>query len=195
MAISTYYDLISAIVDWSPEVSDTDPIATFISLAEGDFFPFVKHYMQETTVSLPIVDGKVTLPDDVQDVRKLHIPGYTLKRVSVYTSEIYTGEIGYTTSGNSYVFSGLPADPVNVEITYDARPEPLSETNPTNWLLQRYSNVYLHGALVRAYRWRQNAQAEAGEEASLQKALGLLATDHKRFVNSGNAIVDNGGGF
>lgn len=194
MAISNYDELQAAIVDWAPEISSSDPIATFISLAESDVFTQIKHYKMETTVVLPITDNAVEIPDDVVEVRRLKIGDVTPKLVSIFNPNLLAGEIGYAQVGDTYVFVGLdPNSSYSLEFTYYASPVPLSADAPQNWLIKKFPQVYLHASLVRAYRWRSNAQAEAGEKGSLGEALGKVIADHSRVTNSGNTIVINGG--
>ena len=194
MPISNYDELQAAIVDWAPEISSSDPITTFISLAETDVFTQLKHYKMETTVLLPVIANEVELPDDVVEVRRLKIGSVTPKQVSIYNPNLLPGEIGYALSGDTYVFVGLDPDTsYTLELTYYASPVPLSPDAPQNWLLKKFPQVYLHACLVRAYRWRGNAQAEAGEKGSLTETLAKVALDHSRVTGNGNTIVINGG--
>lgn len=193
MALSTYDDLQSAIVEFSLEISASDPIKMFISLAEGDVFPQLKHYSMETTVELSTTDNAVELPDDVSELRVIRVDGVIAKPVSVYGAQLYAGQIGYFQSGDALVFVPAIDKPRAVELTYYATPAALSDDNQSNWLLRKFPAVYLHSALARAYRWRQNPQAEQGEEASVSKALSLLALDHKKKTQGGNTIIIDGG--
>jgi hypothetical protein len=193
MALSNYDELQSAIVDFSPEISPSDPITTFISLAESDVFPRLKHYMMENTVVLATTNNAVEMPDNASDIRSIRVDGVIAKPVSVYGAQLYAGEIGYFQSGNSLVFVPAQAAPRTVMITYQAHPAALSETNATNWLLRKFPQVYLHATLARAYRWRQSPDSEAREKASLEEALALVDRDHKTRTQSGNTIIINGG--
>jgi len=193
MALSNYDELQTAIVDFAPEIAPSDPISTFISLAESEFFPLLKHYKQETTVSLTSADNAVELPDDVQDIRAIRVDGVIAKPVSAYGAELYAGQIGYFQSGDSLVFVPASNTARSVELTYYATPAALSEDMPQNWVLKKFPQVYLRASLVQAYRWRQNPEAEAREDALLQKALATLVQDHKKRTQSGNTIILDGG--
>jgi hypothetical protein len=193
MALSNYDELQAAIVDFSPEIATSDPISTFIALAEGDVFPRLKHFKAETTVTLTSADNAVAIPDNCNEIRAIRVDGVIAKLVSVYGAELYAGEIGYFQSGDSLVIVPAQAAPRSVQLTYFARPAALSDTVSTNWLLTKFPAVYLHSALARAYRWRQNPQAEAGEKQSLEEALALVALDHKTRTQGGNTVILNGG--
>ena len=194
MPISNYDDLQAAIVDWAPEISSSDPIALFISLAESDVFPLLKHYKMETTVTLAVTDNSAELPDDVAEIRRIRVDGITPKQVSIYQATLLPGEVGYAQVGDELVFTGLdPASSHSVELTYYATPVPLSSDAPQNWLLKKFAPVYLHASLARAFHWRQNTQAEAGQKQALGEALSKVTEDHKRVTQSGNTIIINGG--
>lgn len=194
MALSNYNELQSTIADYALGITSADPITTFIALGEGDVFPRIKHYLAETTVVLSSTENTVTLPSDFAAARVITVDGVKAKLVSAYGAKLYAGEIGYFQSGNTYVLLPAQDEPRTVELTYYAKPTALSESNQTNWLLTNFPAVYLHSALVRAYRWRRDVEAEAGEKASLEEALSLLAADHSRATNSGNSIIMNDGG-
>ena len=193
MALSNYDELQQAITDFSPEIAPSDPITTFIALAENDVFPRLKHYKGETTVTLTTSSNAVAVPDNSNDIRSIRVDGITPKLVSVYGAELYAGEIGYFQSGDNLVFVPASTKSRKVELTYFARPVALSDTVTKNWLLTKFPAVYLHATLARAYRWRQNPQAEAQEKQSLEEALATVVLDHKTRTQGGNTIILNGG--
>ncbi|MBW6421609.1 hypothetical protein KX729_09170 [Rhizobium sp. XQZ8] len=195
MALANYNDLQSTIADYALGITSADPISTFIALGEGDVFTRVKHYLAETTITTSSTANAITLPADFSEARSITVDGIKAKPVSIYGAKLYAGEIGYLQSGNTYVFVPTQETPRVVELTYYAKPLALSESNPSNWLLTTFPAVYLHASLVRAYRWRRDADSEAAEKASLEEALALLDADHRKAVHSGNPIIMNDGGL
>ncbi|EXL04299.1 hypothetical protein BG46_25255 [Brucella anthropi] len=194
MAISNYSDLQQTIADYI--LRPDAPIKSFIALAENDVSVFVRHYMQETQVTLSSSNNEVSLPANFQEARRIVIDGVLAKPVSAYRAILRPGEIGYYQRGNSYVIVPERDEPRSVELIYYARVPVLSDAEPTNWLLQRFPTVLFHASLVRAYRWLKDPTAEAQEKASLQEAFGVVVADDKRAVTSGNQpTVDFGGGW
>lgn len=193
MALSTYDEISTAIADYIMR-SDA-PIASFIALGQADIAPRIKHYLLETVVELTSADNKVTLPSDFQDARRIVVDGEIAKPTSIYRKDFETGSVNYYQRGNTYVFVPEKDEPRSVEITYYARTPAISASNPTNWLTENgFSAAIFHAALVRAYRWMKDKDAEAMEKASLEEALALIAEDHRRAVGSGNQFeIDFGG--
>lgn len=186
MAITNYSDLQETVADYIFR-SDA-PVKAFIARAENDVQPFLKHYLTEDEVTLESVGNVVTLPADFLEARRVLIDGMLAKRISVYGSQLRAGEIGYLQSGNGYSIAPPQDEPRAVTLTYYKRLTPLSDAEPTNWLITKFPNVYLAATLVRAYRWLKNPEEEAGEKQSLKEALAEVASDHARALNSGNPI-------
>lgn len=193
MTLSTYDDLQTSIADYIMR-SDA-PIASFIALAQNDVAVQIKHYRQETTATLSSDTDRVELPADFQDARRILVNGQIARPISAYDTEKRCGEIGYYRSGNSYVFRGYDdSKPLEVELLYSARIPAISESVQSNWLTTYFPAVLFHAALIRAYRWMKDKDAEAMEKASLQEAIAVLAADNARSVNSGNQLqIDFGG--
>jgi hypothetical protein len=186
MALSNYSELQDTIGDYifRPDA----PIKSFISLAETDIRPFIKHYAMETEVTLTSAANAVTRPADFLEARRLFVDGILAKPVSAYGYDLKNGEIGYYQSGSTYKILPEQDEPRTVVLTYYQRLPALSDAKPTNWLLTDFSAVYLHASLARAYRWLKNPEEEAGEKQSLQEAFSQVAADNARAVNSGNPI-------
>lgn len=193
MAFNSYDELLSAVADYimRPEA----PIASFIALGQSDIAPRIKHYEQETKVVLTSTDNMVTLPADFQEARRIVVDGVLATPTSIYRTDFAAGGVHYFQRGKRYEF--LPANdkPREVELTYYARTPFISASNQTNWLTDyNFGNAIFHAALVRAYRWMKDKDAEAMEKASLEEALAGIATDNHRAVNSGNQFeIDFGG--
>lgn len=192
MALQTYNDLKDTIADYI--LRSDAPVASFITLAEADIQPILKHYLMEKTVVLSAASGRVEFPADFLDARSIRIGGVVAKPVSAFNAVLYKGEVGYFFDGNAIAFVGVSKFPVDVELAYFARVPALSETNQTNWLLTRFPAVYLHSSLARAYRWLKNTDAEELEKQTLTEAIGLLGEDHRRAMRSGNTIIMGGKG-
>lgn len=194
MAFTTYAELQDSILAILESLMVGEDLSNYIRLAEGDVFPMIKHYMMETTVTMTTANNIVTWPDDFQEARSIRADGRVTQMVSPFNSNLHGREIGYYQRANTYVFVPPIDTPRSIELTYNAMPPHLSATQTTNWLLKKFPQVYLHAALVRAYRFRRDPESEAQEKASLGEALGDVAQDHKRATQGGNTIIMNDGG-
>lgn len=190
MALNSYDELQTAIADYIMR-SDA-PIASFIALGQSDIAPRIKHYEQETTVDLISADNKVSLPADFQEARRIVVDGALATPASIYRTDFAAGGVHYFQRGKRYEFLPTKGEPREVELTSIPF---LTASNQTNWLTDyNFGNVIFHAALVRAYRWMKDKDAEAMEKASLEEALAAIAADNNRAVNSGNQIeIDFGG--
>jgi len=193
MALSSYDELQTSIADYI--MRPDAPIASFIALGQADIAPRIKHYLQETVVELTSADNKVTIPADFQEARRIVVDGRIARPTSIYDSKRLVDETGYYQRGNTYVFLPEQTEPRELEITYYARTPAITASNQTNWLTENnFGNAIFHAALIRAYRWMKDPDAEAMEKASLQEALALIAEDHHRAVGGGNQFeIDFGG--
>ncbi|UXS04527.1 phage adaptor protein [Agrobacterium tumefaciens] len=180
MDIETRDELISAVKDYS--LRSDAPVDLFIKLFETDLKTLVTHYLSETVVDLTISSGKVTLPADFLKARDVKVDGCATRQLGIRDTLVYADEVGYRQVGKQYVFVGR-ADIKKAQIVYTAKVPALTETNPTNWLLTNFPNVYLHGVLAKLYRWAKDDVAEGLEKQSLGEALAVVAEDDRQGRN------------
>lgn len=189
MAYNTFADLVNGIVDFAPEIQSSDPVTAFIAMAEDEIFPFIKHYLAETQVTLTSSGNAVVLPDDFLYTRFVYVDGVKATPVSPYGARLYPGQIGYYQSGNTYVILPSQDAPRTVGLDYYARPQRISASNPSNWLLTRFPTIYLYGALAQGYYWRGNTDAYNAAKAKVQDLFGAIHADHSAGTSGGNQIT------
>jgi hypothetical protein len=190
MDIETRDDLISAVKDYS--LRSDAPVKLFIRLFETDLKPLIKHYLSETIVDLPIVGNKVTLPSDFVTARSVVVDNYMTRQLGIRDSLIYEDEVGYRQVGKEFHFVGR-TDIQTVQIVYTAKVPALTEDNPTNWLLQEFPSVYVHGVLAKLYRWAKDDVAEGLEKQSLAEALAVIAEDDRQGTSGAAPTTFEGG--
>ncbi|MFC7066096.1 phage adaptor protein [Brucella rhizosphaerae] len=193
MAISNYDELRVAISEYARREGDpTFPVDNFISLAEADFRPFIKHYMNEKAVKIDNVTDFIEFPVDMVAPRAVRIGSITPTLVSPYSPSIYPNQIGYFQEGNGYRLVREDYQPVTVTLIYHGSVPALSPTNPTNWLIARFPQVYLSGALIYAHRWLDDVESEQLEKQSLAEAMGRIDEDNRNVQRGGNAVITEG---
>lgn len=175
----TYDDFI-AIIEGLTIRTDA-PITAFIKRAEAHLRPIAKHYLSEKVVTLPIVDGLAALPADFLEMRTI-TGDKTYKPIAPAKATLCEGEVGYYRIADDISFVGEADD--EVQLVYFASFSDLTETT-TNWLFDRFPNVYI-AAVMRAFRqWESDADGTAIEQAALNEALSIVAEDDRRGRQTG----------
>jgi len=178
MTIATRDELIATVQDYS--LRSDAPVASFITVFESEIRPIVEHsFFSETIVDIPIVDGKVALPADFKRVRSVQVDNYKTHQLGIRDNLVYDDEVGYRQVGRAYHFVGR-TDIESVQLVYTAKIAPLTEDNPTNWLLEEFPNVYLQGVLARLYQWANDDVAAANAKQNLAEALAVVAEDDRQ---------------
>lgn len=183
----TYDELISTINSY---IIRTDaPIPEFIRRAESQLRVMARHYLSEKTAVLSVTDNTASLPSDFMDIRQ--ISGNLFYRpVSPINAEIYFDECGYYRQGNQLIFVGTPDS--SVTILYESRFPDLTATS-SNWLFERFPNVYVSAILKEFYRWEKDTDGFSIETAALNEALGIVSADDQRGRATGTIAFNQGG--
>ncbi|WP_313199922.1 hypothetical protein [Rhizobium sp.] len=178
------YDSFIATIQ-SYTIRDDAPIDSFIRRAESYLRTVTKHYLAEKTVVLPIDVGAITLPTDFLEIRT--VTGTKLyKPVAVQAANLCENEVGYYRTGNRLVFVGEPD--ATVELLYWAAFPDLTE-DQSNWLFERFPNVYIAAVLKEFHRWQTSSEGVQVEGQALQESLSIVAEDDRRGRQTGPLIM------
>lgn len=191
MSLDTYSGLKTSIANFLNREDLTAQIPDFISLAEArfnrelrvnamlqrDFTVATNEYVQLPTDWLQHVSIVITSPNDVH-----HALNY------ISAEEYYdlrnTGLTGtprfYTIIDNNILLLPVPSANVTLEIVYYGKIMPLSDVNPTNWLLTRSPDLYLHAALIQAEAYLQNDERVPLWVASVNKTIADMILESER---------------
>ncbi len=154
----SYSDLL---VDVGEYTGRNDIAAVFpllMRLAEAKLNRNLRTSYQETTTALPMVNGVATLPSDFLEARAYTADGATFSRFAI--------------SGNTITAS----DPWTGDLTttYYAKVPPLTQDNPTIWLLDLDYNVYLYALAVEVGIWAKNAEMAKAAESLRDSAISTV---------------------
>jgi hypothetical protein len=155
----SYSDLL---VDVGEYTGRNDIAAVFpllLRLAEAKLNRNLRTAYQETTVALPMVNGVATLPGDFLEAR-------------AYTAADGATVNAFVISGN--VITATDAWTGDVTLTYYASIPPLSQDNPTNWLLSLDYNVYLYALAVEVGIWSKNLEMVQAASALRDSAISTV---------------------
>lgn len=161
MALNSFNALKASIADWLNRDDLTSTIPDFISLAEAQLerrLPVQKRTQRSTaTISAQFS----SLPSDFVSAKSLVLTSTSPVQPLTFLTEdeLDAKKAIYRTSGKPLFFclignqiEVLPAPDTSytVEITYVATLAKLSDSNTSNWLLERHPDVYLYGSLLQA---------------------------------------------
>ena len=159
MAITTYAELQSNITDFLNRDDLASVTPTFISLAEADMQRQVRHWRQEKRSTAELDTQYSAIPADFLEAIRFYITSGESRPLELisqfqlldrkYHRANTSGEPAYyaITAGEIEIFPA-PAGTYTAELYYNARIEPLSDSNTSNWMLQYFPDAYLYGSLI-----------------------------------------------
>lgn len=180
----TYQEFLDLIKSYT--IRDDAPIKSFVLRAESHLRPIVRHYLSEETVVLSVADDIADLPSDFIEIRAITGIDKRYKPVSVSSAKLTSDEVGYYRIGSKLIFAGDVES--TVKLTYYSDFAPLTATS-SNWLFEKFQNVYISAVLREFYRWEKDQEGIASEQAALNEALSVLAEDDRRGRMTGAITV------
>jgi hypothetical protein len=156
MALATYSDLQSAIVDYLDDSTLTARIPDFVRLFEAKAQRILRTARAKNTAEAQTdANGQVYVPDDFRAVVRLSLADGTpldfLTPDDVALRNTYANNrstYGYSLEGR--VLTVVPASSVSIRMVYYQTLTPLSVTAPSNWVLDTHPDAYLYGSLAEA---------------------------------------------
>lgn len=158
MSLANYGALKAAVAGWLRRTDLTEQIPDFIALAEAQMNRRVRARRKILRASSTIDAEFMGLPDDFAGVRTFRAGTGTLACITPeQMAQLKDGAAAaageptrYAIVGGEFEFDRVPAAPLDCEIAYAQAIPALSDTAPTNWVLQACPDAYLYGALLQA---------------------------------------------
>lgn len=183
MLIDTYDNLKAAIRSWS-ERSDipTDVIEQFIYMTEADASQQLRVPAMEAGVLLPVNDGKVAIPFDYLELRRLTYEGAmdsTLQYLPwdqfvTINRDTSGSPMYYSRQGSNWFIHGEPGNGESILCHYYRFVPALTSTLDDNWLLSVSPQVYLYGSLKYLYEYTFDNERAAYWGDKFMKELNKL---------------------
>ncbi len=188
MTLSTYDGLRHEIQVYLDREDLWEQTRTFIRLAEARHARELRIREMMRRAQAPVSSRYIGLPVRFEQMRTLYLlenHRTPLKEVSanemMKLSRESEGTPRYFSVHNEIEFDRKPAEEMTVEMQYWARPEPLSDDNPTNTILQRAPDLYLYGSLLEAEPWLANDERlELWAQLYTQSRDAINETDRRR---------------
>lgn len=187
----TYDELLETVASYT--IRDDIPVTTMIRLAEATLRPIAKHYLSEKTATNTVTDYIAELPSDFIEMRAITgASGNIYKPISPANADVQDGQVGYYRIGDSLSFVPSTSGEVDAEVTlaYWYSFPALSDVQ-SNWLFDRFPNIYLRAILKESFRWLKDPEGVAIEDAALKEELSILAEDDRRGRQTGPIIWES----
>lgn len=207
--IASYADLQAAISEWLGRSGDTALAGRadeFIGLFEAEFVldPEMRTFDMEEVDTTPISDtDPIALPDGYLEMKRLRVvdaDGLPVRKLNYVTPD-RAAEIdetqragnacNYTVLAGQVVFAPQALAPVDdyLEMAYYAF-APLSVSNTSNWLLTKYTNIYLYGSLMQAAAYIDDKDTVNFWSGAYNTAIAKLGlSDKKRHQGAGPLTI------
>lgn len=160
MALDTVSNLKTAIMTWAERTDLSTIMTDVLSLTDARIrkdlaAQSVRVRDMEVVTDLAPSSGVVTLPTNFLAMKRVLALTSPVRRLEYkpqdWLDEAYPDSAEGSPSFYTIVGSSLSMFPVtssDIRITYYAYPTPLSDDDPTNWLLTKFPDIYLYGGLV-----------------------------------------------
>lgn len=161
MSITNYSELQTSVANWLHRSDLTAQIPDFIAIAESALSRDLDCKEMETKTTLTTTSGSATvaLPVDLVETRRLMVTGTYNTVLKYLTPDELAQDYGdnstglpcvFTVIGGALELAKIPDSAYTMELTYRQQIPALSDASTTNWLLTRWPDAYLYGALLAA---------------------------------------------
>lgn len=199
MAIQTYGQLKTAVLEWADRTDiPTARLEEFIYLAEADASQLLRVPAMEYEALLTVADGRVTIPFDYLELRRLTWQGSTEKVLQYMSWDNFVDVNNDITESNPLYFSRQGphwwiaksvADGEQVLCHYYRFVPALSDVDDTNWLLSVSPQAYLFGALKYLYEYTMDNERAMYWDGKFKAELGKLQSIAEQAEYRGSTIV------
>lgn len=172
---------------------------TAVELAEAELNRTVRA-REMLSRSFSSVSGRfVTLPDDYLEARTVYIDAagssYRLEFVTLEKMQELRGAITesgrpryYSIVGKSIELLPVTDSAVELDLAYYQRIPKLTDSNLTNWLIEKHPDLYLYGALKQASPYLDKDRRITTWQAMYQEGIESLRVQNERSEFSGGAL-------
>lgn len=185
LLLDTYANLQASILNWMVRSDLSTDVAGFISLVETDMRDRIKNRRQEIRATLTATPGVATvaLPADYGRWRSIYVVGaprtpLTYKTPSELDAYGQTDTLGkpheFTIEGSNLRFKPIPDSAYSISLLYFQDLPSLSDSNTTNWMLTRWANNYLFGAMAYGYMFIKDMETANNYKAVYETGMNQM---------------------
>jgi hypothetical protein len=185
-AIVDLADLFVTASEYAKRADFAHLFPRFVALTENQISQALRFEGQSTTVTLTAdAQGRVTLPADFREVRSVRMAGGNRRQLSGGTLAILDSTFDENGTPQAFAIGGgflnlRPRQATDIELTYLAGVPRLTAAAPSNAILLRYPDCYLHGVVHEVMKWAADADAAAASLALFKASLDAAVADNER---------------
>lgn len=177
MSISNYSELKQAVIDWSHKTNISAKLDDFIRLAESrlQLDLDVRQLWATASLSVTAANESVVLPSDFNGARSVWIGSsgdvIVLDPMPLDVMRVKYGQFtagyprNYAVRDTDLVIAPIPSGDYTITMDYLAKIACLSDSNPTNNILDNYPDAYLHCCLIFVGQYLRDIELVQGAEA------------------------------
>lgn len=196
MALSTYSELQASVASFLDRDDLASVVRDFIRLAEADMNRRLRHYHMEYRSTTTISERYSALPRDWLETIRVSIDGDALELVSqskmLDVATTYSDTPGqprfYAHTNGSLEVLPAPDQAYSAQMVFVRQIPPLTDDDPTNWLLDEAPDVYLYGALVHSAPFLQEDARAQTWSGFYENALAGLNRASEQGKHSGTGL-------
>jgi len=205
MSITNYTELKAAVADFLNRDDLENTIGTFIALAETDMQRRIRHWRMEKRSTAEIDTQYSAIPADFLEVVRFYLTSGDTKPLELISqAELLDRKRKNLNTGGSPSFYAITAGEIevypvpdavyNAELYYISEVPSLSDSNASNWLLDKYSDAYLYGSLVHSAPYLKEDGRIQTWAALYQSAVDAINAESERskFGGSGRRLKIRG---
>jgi len=193
MPFNTYTDLQASVAGWLKRNNLGDRAADFITLAEARLNRRLRLSQMRTFFSITPSQQFVTLPGDYNQAIRIT---YGTQKLDFRPEDSADSWMEDRACGNEFTILGgrlwllTKVDGVSkLTVHYYQDIEPLSDTNPSNWLLQDAPDIYLYASLLEAEPYIKNDERIQVWTLALTTAIDDITTNDSASQHSGSSLA------
>lgn len=202
MAFDTYANLKTEVADLLARADLATKVPSWISLVEAEIQRILQGRDMRTTISVTFdTTGSLALPADYRspvsltletDAFKGPIEMTSYERLQTKRSQLVNGSPIYAAVNGSSLLLAPIADSDTAYtgvFIYDAVVAPLSNTNPTNWVLTNHPDIYFYGAALHSAPYLRDDDRIPTWEKFYNKAIDQVRVARDRAEFGANTPV------
>ena len=161
--ITSYAALKSTVADFLARDDLTTKIPVFVQLAEAEMSRLLNTREQERRVQATVRAGvrHINMPQDLREFRMIRLTSPKEAVLDFLPLDLVETDFAdqqgtpscYTIDGDDNRLAPIPSAEITVEMVYVENVPTLSDASPTNRMLLRNPDVYLHGTLKHAHSY------------------------------------------